>query len=279
MKHVVEPCRRLLLAALLALPAGAAQALVVSFQEDLGNFPDAVEITGGIDVRNGTVGLVFGVRNTSYGDGGASSFEQDPDGDFANNDVLTDAARTAIASSQPFGIYFFNAKLPEEFDIPEVLAAVDRPALFDFTTEASDDAGFREFNFELDLSPAAGLLFDDAVSGGANGGVPGVFTDPRFGTLEFFIPAPSSLSLQQVIDLVAGIHIRNSPGIDVSTNLAWLDGGSGQIETELFNEDLRPRGEIQAVLVVTQAQVPAPASVLLAASGLLLLSVRRRAAR
>jgi hypothetical protein len=264
----------LLVAVVLALPCAAAQAVIVEFQEDLGNFPDAVEITGGIDFRNGVLGVVFGVRNTSFGDGGASSFESDPDGDFADNDVLTTAARAAISAAQPFGIYFFNAKLPEEFDIPEVTANVARPALFEFTTEDSDDAGFREFNFELDLSPAEGLLFDDAVSGGANGGVPNVFTDPRFGTLEFFIPAPAALSLQELIDLVTGIQIRNSPGIDVSTNMAWQDS-SGAIEFELFNEELRPRGEIQSLLVL--APVPAPATLLLALWGLLAVGARRRA--
>lgn len=89
----------------------------------LGNFPDAVILTAefdtwvglivnGVVIPDGTPGFLFRIQNTSFGDGMASSFEEDPDGDFANMDVLTPAARAAISAAQPFGLYGFGVQLP-----------------------------------------------------------------------------------------------------------------------------------------------------------------------
>ena len=75
-----------------------------TFVEDLGNFPDATEIGAQFGTFNTTIngnpinatGFLFDLTNTSFGDGLHSSFENEPDGDFAQNDVLAATAAAAI---------------------------------------------------------------------------------------------------------------------------------------------------------------------------------------
>jgi len=258
----------LLHAVVLSAPARA----LVTIEEDFGNFPDAVEVGGafgaftGLGVNGDTItatGFLFTLRNTSYGDGFHSSFENDPDGDFATSDVLTPTAAAAIDAAQPFGIFSFTAHLPDELNTPALTALASGPAQFAFRTEDSDDAGFDEFIFEIDLSDPDGLLFDPTAPSGL---IDPVFTNPETGTFSFFIAAPDGF------DFSAIPQIRNSPGVDVSTEMAWHDGAG--IETELLGERLRPRGEIQA-----GAAIPAPATALLFAAGLLGIGIVRRRRR
>jgi hypothetical protein len=262
-----HPTAAVLLVCLIMLFARDARAtLLLEFQEDLGNFPDAIAVGGGVTERDGRLGVLFTLENTSFTADGFSAFLQDPDGDFANNDVLTTAAATDIAARQPYGIYSFNVKLPDEFNFSGVEAGVKKPDLFGFTIENSDDAGFKEFIFTLGLDPAKGLLFDDA----AIGSIPTIFIDPRTGVLEFFIPAPATLSAAEVISLI-DVHIRNSPGLDIATELAWVENGVVTTEFPDGNqnyaeEELRPRGEIQGRLVLVP--LPAPDTIALFVAGL-----------
>ncbi len=261
------PAAAVLLMCLVMLVARDARAtLLLEFQEDLGNFPDAIAVGGGVAERNGRLGVLFTLENTSFTIDGFSAFLQDPDGDFANRDVLTSSAAADIAARQPYGIYSFNVKLPDEFNFSGVAAAVEKPDLFGFNIQNSDDAGFKEFIFSLGLNPATGLLFDDD----AIGSIPSIFIDPRTGVLEFFIPAPATLSAAEVVSLI-DVHIRNSPGLDIATELAWAE--SGVVTTEFpdnnqdyAEEELRPRGEIQGRLVMVQ--IPSPATLALILPGL-----------
>ena len=107
-------------AAVLSLSLAPARATVL-FEEHLGNFPDAIAVSAefgtftNLSVNSTLInatGFLFHLANTSYGDGFHSSFVNDPDGDFANSDVLTAQAAAFIDARQPFGIYLFGATLP-----------------------------------------------------------------------------------------------------------------------------------------------------------------------
>lgn len=260
----------------LALVVPARAALIVEFQEDLGNFPDAIAVGGGVTERNGQLGVLFTLENTSYdgGNAGAGAFEADPDGDFADSDVLTPAARAAIAANQPYGIYAFGAKLPEQFAQAGLASLVEAPDLFRFQVESAGEPGFLEFTFTASLDPARGLVFDTS----ALGVIPNPFIDPRTGQVEFFIPALYTTDVDELIDDILAINIRPSPGIDVSTSMAWAEGDAVVTEFLAANQDfdgeeLRPRGEIQGALKVVRVDLPGTAFLL--AAGLLALHRRR----
>jgi len=226
------------------------QASAQSFGEDLGNFPDAIEVSAEfttvmIDgVPDPVPGFIFHLTNTSYG--GHSSFDNDPDGDFAVRDVLTPTAGNAIAAAQPFGIYSFGAMLPEgsgEFTLAPDGFAVHFDPLDSVTN-------MREINFAINLKNPSGLIFD------ANAPlIPGIFTNPQFGPVDFFISTPNGFDPN--IDLP---QVRNDPGIDISTQMAWAEMKSGvqivQTKFKFNGRRLRPRGEI---IAIDQPPPPPPA--------------------
>ena len=139
---------------LLALLFGVAytgQASAQSFGEDLGNFPDAIEVSAEFTTVNiigaDVSGFLFHLTNTSYGNGQHSSFDNDPDGDFAVRDVLTPIAGAAIAAAQPFGIYSFGALLPNGSG-----AVTFAPAGFAVHFDPLDSVtNMREINFAINL--------------------------------------------------------------------------------------------------------------------------------
>lgn len=260
----------------LALQPVPGHAAVIDLVQDLGNFPDAVDVTGqfgeftGLNVNGDTItatGALFNIRNTSFGDGFHSSFENDPDGDFATDDVLTAAAAAAIDAAQPFGIFSFTAHLPDAFNTAALTGLASGPTQFAFRTEDSGDPGFDEFIFEI-IPPVGGLLFDSAVAPPPDQ-VSSIFTDPEFGVFSFFIGAPDGTLFSDIE------QIRNSPGIDVSIELAWYTAAGG-VETYLLGERLRAHGEIQGVAVVP---IPAALPLFLSAlAGLGFMGWRRRRA-
>lgn len=147
-------------------------AALIDLIQDFGNFPDAVDVGGqfgeftGLSINGDVItatGFHFTVANTSWGDGFHSSFVNDPDGDFAVDDVLTQAAADAIDAAQPFGIFSFTAHLPDTFNTAALIMLASGPAQFAFRTEDSGDPGFDEFIFEI-IPPVGGLLFDPAVA-------------------------------------------------------------------------------------------------------------------
>lgn len=259
----------------LALQPVPGHAAVIDLMQDFGNFPDAVEVSGqfgeftGLNINGDTItatGFHFIIANTSWGDGFHSSFVNDPDGDFATDDVLTPAAAAAIDAAQPFGIFSFTAHLPDAFNTVALTALASGPAQMAFSTQDSGDPGFDEFIFEI-IPPNDGLLFDPAVLPVPPGPPNPIFTNPEFGVFNIFIAAPDGTLFSDIE------QIRNSPGVDVSTELAWYTAAAG-VETMLLGERLRPRGEIQGV-----AAVPIPAALplfLSALAGLGFMGWRRR---
>ncbi|MDO8700371.1 MAG: hypothetical protein Q7J56_01820 [Deltaproteobacteria bacterium] len=225
---------------LLALLFGVAITGPASAQENLGNFPDAIEVSaefGTFDTINGepvpsVTGFLFRLTNTSFGtNGGYEAFAQDPDGDFAVRDVLTGDAASKIANAQPFGIYSFGALLPEGSG-----AVTSAPDGFDINFDDLDAAtGMREINFTIDLKNPSGLIFDaKALS------IPAKFTIPQFGPVYFFISTPSTFTLGDLP------QVRNDPGIDISTQMAWAENGKVKTKFNLNGRSrrLRPRGEV-----------------------------------
>jgi hypothetical protein len=232
---------------LLALLFGVAYtepASAQSFGEDLGNFPDAIEVSGEfttVNINGADVsGFLFHLTNTSYGDGKHSSFDNDPDGDFAVRDVLTSIAGNAIAAAQPFGIYSFGAMLPNGSGAvtfaPDGFAAHFDP--LDSVTN------MREINFAINLKNPSGLVFDANAPS-----IPGIFTSPQFGPVDFFISTPDGFTPDQLP------QVRNDPGVDIATQMAWADGNRVQTKFKFNGRRLRPRGELVAL---DQAPPPPP---------------------
>lgn len=291
--------RAFALAALLAA-AGTARPSVVLL-ENLGNFPDAIEVSAqfgtftglvvnSASIPNGTAGLLFRLSNTSYclGTlcGGAAAFEQDPDGGFAVNDVLTATARQAITARQPFGIYRFGALLPTGSGV-----VGSAPSGFAKNVEAKDINNV-EVNFTINLLGSIdGLIFDPRAA--TAGAIPGEFTSPRTGSYEFFISIPvnpatgQTYTIQEILDLQEPFPSNAEQGIDMATRMAWKPVAGDQFaftnnNTALTVRDplfpnpghlLSPRGQVG---------VPEPGSLLLLVIGLLALtglSRRQRAWR
>lgn len=240
-------------------------AALVDLVEDFGNFPDAVAVTGqygdfvGLSINGDppitATGFKFNVSNTSWGDGAFSSFVNNPDGNFATDDVLTPAAAAAIAAAQPFGIFSFTAHVAGASVTVE-----SGPAQFDFSPAVD------EVVFEI-MPPNDGLVFDPVLAPPPPQVNP-IFTNPEFGTVMFFVGVPDSTPFSTF-----------GTDIDVSTELAWFDatlnGGSGGVQTMLLNRRFRPRGELEGV-----AAVPIPPALPLFLSALAALGfVGRRQRR
>ncbi|MDZ4345348.1 MAG: hypothetical protein U1E51_23265 [Candidatus Binatia bacterium] len=219
---------------LLALLFGVAITGPASAQENLGNFPDAIEISAEfttVNINGADVsGFLFHLTNTSYGNGQHSSFDRDPDGDFAVRDVLTPTAGAAIAAAQPFGIYSFGALLPEGSG-----AMTFAPAGFVVHFDPLNSVtNMREINFEINLKKnPSGLIFDESAPS-----IPATFAAPRVGTFDFFISTPDGFTPDQLP------QVRNDPGIDISTQMAWAENGKVQTKFKFNGRRLRPRGEV-----------------------------------
>ena len=245
-------------------PASAAP---IVFQEDLGNFPDAIAVTMqfdtfvGLNINGDTIndtGFLIQVDNTSFGDGAFSSFATDPDGNFAVNEVLTAAAETALTNNQPFGLFAFGAGMPVGSG-----AFVSAPS--GFTVGGPGLGDLPEINFVIALNNtplvADGLFFDPNAPTIPNP----PFTNSRTGTAEFFISTPAGFDPSQL-----PIGNEGLPVLDIATRMAWQSGADPNDAAFVmgFNgEELRPRGEML---------IPEPSTALLLASGLAALALRRR---
>ncbi len=218
------------------LTASGAASAGISFDENLGNFPDAIQISADFGTfsglsMNGTsitgTGFHFRLSNTSFTDSSdpAAAFRNDPDGHFADDDVLTSQAATMIGNAQSFGLYSFGAHLPAGSGL--VTSAPDGFVVHPHSGE---------INFKVDLNNPNGLIFDSDVSN-----ISGLFTNPRVGGVwEFFISTPAGFAPSE---------------LDISTEFAWAE--NGQVQTEFFGlddrdeEELRPRGQLTG-------QIPSP---------------------
>jgi hypothetical protein len=290
-----------------ALLLSAAQVRGASFtQENLGNFPDAVEIVGEFgqfsnlningDVVSGP-GFLFTVTNTSYSTpgtgasnaGDASAFENDPDGDFAVSDVLTPAAAAAISAQQPFGLYSFGAGLPTQFNGVDLGQTFSAPDGFFFDVEPHgvvSGVSFSEFNFKH-INPDGsvnpdGLVFDPNAAGAID---ESVFSNPDFDGAQFFISTPEGFD--PLLHITGTVNDpTDGPGrIDVATELAWLENGevATVFENASFNGDapddieLRPRGQLEFQVDIGEpnAHLAEPPMLALLSLGLILVGARR----
>ncbi|MFQ5464082.1 MAG: hypothetical protein ACE5E5_15830 [Phycisphaerae bacterium] len=244
----------------------AVQSRADIFVEDLGNFPDAIEVSAefgtfvGLNINGVTIndtGFHFTLANTSYGDGLHSSFDNNPDDSFSGPDGNLDPAMALlIDQAQPFGIYTFGAELPDGSG-----AFTSGPAGW-MMSDSMQHNGFREFNFgvDLDTPPIDGLLFDSA----ATGILPSLFTNPLTGTIDFFISTPGGFTLGDLL-LEDGL-----PSLEIATEMTWADNGAVQTEFLPLLQGLRPRGEL-----IT----PLPSAALMGALGLGLAGLLGRRAR
>ncbi len=258
----VCPKGPLVLAVVCALLWGSAGSLqaspLVTFGEDLGNFPDAIAISAefgtfaGLNINGDTInaaGFLFHLANTSFGDGMHSSFVRRPDGDFAVQKVLTAQAAAEIDAAQPFGIFSFGAGLPDGSG-----AVTSAPSGFELNFDPLLPTGLREVNFVVDLINPDGLIFDPTAPS-----IPSLFTNPRTGTFDFFISTPAGFTLDQLP------QVRPDPGIDIMTSMAWASGGVVQTTFPNPGDELRPRGQLSPV------GVPEPPTLLLISAGLVVL--------
>ncbi len=245
---------------LLALLFGIAMSGQVSAQssdacpdpslENLGNFPDAIEVCAEfttVNINDAAVsGFLFHLTNTSFGNGQHSSFDNDSDGDFAVRDVLTPTAGAAIAAAQPFGIYSFGAMLPDGSGAatlaPTGFAVHLNPLVSVTDVVTGAVTNMREINFAINLRNPSGLIFDANAPS-----IPAIFTSPRVGTFDFFISTPGGFTPDQ------SPQVRNDPRIDIATQVAWAGNGKVQTKFKFNGRRLRPRGEI-----VPSVETPPP---------------------
>jgi hypothetical protein len=254
------------------------------YHENLGNFPDAIAVTAEFDtfvnrdvngIMISATGFLFHLTNTSYGDGLHSSFAYDPDGDFAENDVLTPEAGLALNERQPFGIYFFGALLPTGSG-----AVRSAPDGFDERDDPGDPN--MEVNFSIELEKSLDGLIFDAAAAAAPLSIPSAFTHPRTGTYDFFISVPvnpvtgKTYTIEEILNLQDPLSSNADQGIDISTRMAW-DPITGDDELgstrdpeipnlgQLRLGQLRPRGQVGPV---NAPAIPEPSSLLLVGVGL-----------
>ena len=136
----------------------------------------------------------------------------------------------AASIIEPFGIYSFGAMLPDGSG-----AATFAPAGFAVHFDPLNSAtNMREVNFAINLKNPRGLIFDASAPS-----IPAIFTAPRVGTFDFFISTPEGFD--PATDLPP---VRNDPGIDISTQMAWAENGKVQTKFKFNGRRLRPRGEV-----------------------------------
>jgi hypothetical protein len=157
--------------------------------------------------------------------------------------VLTPTAANAIAAALPFGIYSFGAMLPNGSG-----AVTFAPVGFVVHFDPLDSVtNMRKINFAINLKNPSGLIFD------ANAPlIAGIFTSPQFGPVDFFISTPDGFTPDQLP------QVRNDPGIDIVTQMAWAELNSGvqTIQTKFNGRKLHPRAEI---IAIDQPPPPPPA--------------------
>src|SRR5438034_1168103 len=92
--------------------------------------------------------------------------------------------------------------------------------------------GLREINFRVNLVNAPNALIFDPIAPS----IPSVFTNPRTGTFDFFISTPRGFTLASLPT------IRNDPGIDIKTQMAWVSNGAVQAVFPNLDEAWLPEG-------------------------------------
>jgi len=121
--------------------------------------------------------------------------------------------RTKASAAQPFGIFSFGGMLPNGSGAV-TFAPVGFVVHFDPLDSVTD---MREINFAINLlKNPSGLIFDTNAPS-----IPGIFTSPQFGPVDFFISTPDGFTPDQLP------QVRNDPGIDISTQMAWAELKSG----------------------------------------------------
>lgn len=255
--------RWLLVSLLLWLPQSSALASSIHRGDfDFDEFPDAlsVEAACGTFVNlsiNGSVlsgnGCHIQIRNTSWGDGFASSFERDPEDDFRGpHGGLSPIARAAIGSGQPYGIYELELELPVDSTL------ISAPSFLDFEHEREHGGGSEiELEIDLDKHPRY-LLFDSEAEN-----IPDVFRDAQTGTWELFLSIASSNSSSG--NGLPPVHVDE---IEVEAAFAWEEDGA---VTDEFGDNWRAIDgeELEVEVTIIPAQViPEPSTALLLALGL-----------
>ena len=135
----------------------------------------------------------------------------------------------AASIIEPFGIYSFGAMLPDGSG-----AATFAPAGFAVRFDPLNSlTNMREINFAINLKNPSGLIFDANAPS-----VSGIFASPHFGPADFFISTPDDFTPDQLPP------VRNDPGIDISTQMAWAENGKVQTKFKFNGRRLRPRGEV-----------------------------------
>ena len=230
----------------------------LSVEATCGNFP-SLSVNGGQFSGNG---CHIQVRNTSWGDGEASSFERDPAEAFQGRyGGLSPAARAAISGGQPYGVYEIELEMAAGSEL------VSYPSFLHPEYENEHGEGV-EIELEIELgSHPRGLLFDSA----AEQSIPALFRDPQTGTWDIFISTTSSDASQVGGDHEDGIH-----GIGFEAEFAWAM--NGQVTDEFGSTRRHSSGEELEVegIVVPAQLIPEPSSRLLLTMGLVALSLYAR---
>jgi hypothetical protein len=91
----------------------------------------------------------------------------------------------------------------------------------------------KEINFAINLKNPRVLIFDANAPS-----IPGIFTSPQFGPVDFLISTPDGFTADKLP------QVRNDPGIDISTQMAWAENGKVQTKFKFNGRRLRPRGEV-----------------------------------
>ena len=111
----------------------------------------------------------------------------------------------------------------------------------------------KEINFAINVKNPSGLIFDAGAPS-----IPATFTAPRVGTFDFFISTPEGFD--PATDLPP---VRNDPGIDISTQMAWAENGKVQTKFKFNGRRLRPRGEVMPEQADDGTPPQPPASLIL----------------
>ena len=223
----------------------------VYVQATCGNFSNLM-ING--DHLSGN-GCRIQLGNTSWGDGEASSFEREPDDDFAKHGELTPAARSVLAANQPYGAYEIELKMAAGSRLGSAPSFLE-------VEHKNKEGHVVKIELEIDLDHSArGLLFASAAEG-----IDPLFQDPQIGVWDLFVFTESPDAADAGGKEEDGIF-----GIGVEIEFAWaMDGEVLDEFAEFYDAELSAEG-----IVVPHQLVPEPSSALLLALGLIGLRARR----